>query len=61
MIHIMTDIKGMIWYIDPAQFWFYRNREKKKNKIIKGLIEVINDMISIEELNLLAFLYIPID
>ena len=58
---MMIDISGIIWYTDPIWFWVQRNRERKKNKIINSLIDVINDMISLKELNLLAILCILIE
>ena len=55
----MKDNTGTIQYIDPAQFWVYRNRERRRDKIIKGLIEVVNELISLDKLNLLAISYDP--
>jgi len=58
-ICVMNDVNGTTWYVDLVCFWIYRNRERKKNNIIKGLMEVIKEMISIEELNLLVVLHVP--
>ena len=41
-------------YIDPAWFWIYENREQKKTNIIKGLIQFMYKIMSLEELNSLA-------
>ena len=57
MVCVMTNMNRIIQYIDPTQFQVYGNREKNNNNIIKGLIEVINDIISIKELNPLAVLH----
>ena len=46
-------------YTDLAQFWVYSNRERKKSNIIKGLIQVVNELISLDELNLFVVTYEP--
>ena len=49
IMYIMKDEIGTTWYIDPAQFWIHSNRERRRDKIIKGLIEVVNELISLDK------------
>ena len=58
-MHTIIDNTGTTQYIDSAWFWVYGNRERKRLNIIKGLIQVVNDLISLDELNLLAVTYKP--
>ena len=53
----MIDMNSTIWYADLAQFQVYRNRKMKRNNIIKGLLQVMNKMMSLGELNLLAVMH----
>ena len=48
-----------IQFIDLAWFWVYGNQERKKNKISNSLLEVVNNLISLKELNLMAITYDP--
>jgi len=41
-------------------FWVQENRERKKTKIINSLMKVVKEIMSIEDLNLLAIPYVPI-
>ena len=50
----MKDTTGTTWYTDPAWFWVHANRERRRDKIIKGFVEVVNELISLDELNLFA-------
>ena len=50
---------GTTWYTDPVWFWAYSNQERKKNKIINRLLEVVNKLFSLKELNLIAITYDP--
>ena len=54
MIYLVRDIRGTIHYMNQAISWIYGNRDRKKNKVIRGLLEIMHDMISLEELNLLV-------
>ena len=56
-MYVMKDNTGTIWYTDPAWCWVYGNRERRKNNIINGLLELINELVSFEDLNLHAISY----
>ena len=56
-MHIMIDNIGTIWYLDPVWFQVYSNRERKMLNIIKGLIQVFNNLISLDKLSLLVVTY----
>ena len=58
-MHIMIDNTGTTQYTDPAWFQVYSNRERKRLKIIKDLIEVVNNLISLDKLNLFTVIYEP--
>ena len=58
-MYVMKDITGTTWYTDPAWFWVYGNKEQRKNKIIKALIKVVNELVSLEELNPVAISHDP--
>ena len=58
-MYVIKDITGTTWYTDPAWFWVYGNKERRKNKIIKALIEVVNELISLEDLKPVAISYDP--
>ena len=58
-MHTMKDTIGTTWYTVPAWFWVYGNKEQRKNKIIKALIEAVNKLISLEDFNTVAILHDP--
>ena len=58
-IYKMIDTIGTTQYIDLAWFWVYGNQERKKNKIINSLLEIVNNLISLEELNQMEITYDP--
>ena len=58
-MHAMKDTMGIIQYAVPAWFWVCGNKEQKKNKIIKALIEAVNKLISLEDFNPVAILHDP--
>ena len=58
-MYIMKDTMGTIQYIDSAWFQVHANRERRRDKIIKGLVEIVNELISLEELNPFAVSYDP--
>ena len=52
----------IIWYIEPAEYWVYKDVHIKKNYIIQILILVINNLWSAEEmLNLSLVPYEPVN
>ena len=58
-MHVMKDNIGTTWHADPAWCWVCSNRERRKNNIINGLMEVIKELMSIEDLNPHTISYNP--
>ena len=58
-IYKMIDTIGTTQYIDLAWFQVYGNQERKKNKIINSLLEIVNNLISLKELNQMEITYDP--